>query len=252
MKWIWVALLAGACSDDDDVPAFEPSCVEIPWSNPDAYKTAAELGGEPVPGTLARWNPAERYFFTGVYIGNPVRRIDEQLGVSSVRLEVVDGGLLVDGAVPGTLDESQGFYTRDEAFPDGSIRRSSMRISNRASDGSLRADRAVCDGKNCRVCTARLERAKHVDNKPSNRLTLVGELADPTWGPGFTYNVRVAGTMAYLVRDDGLHVIDVADPANPVERGRFPQTGKGRSNDVKIVDAAGGRRYAIIADSPVV
>jgi hypothetical protein len=110
----------------------------------------------------------------------------------------------------------------------------------------------VCDGATCRVCRAKLIRATHNNNEGEGEgIVRVGELRDPAWGPGYTFNVRVVGTLAYLIRQDGLHMIETADPANPVELGAYRRNGDGYSNDVKLVDAAGGRRFAIIADFPV-
>jgi len=62
--------------------------------------------------------------------------------------------------------------------------------------------------------------------------------------------VRVLGTIAYLVRIDGLYMIDVSDPAHPVELGHYKRPTLGYSNDVKIVQA-NAKVYALIADTPV-
>ena len=81
------------------------------------------------------------------------------------------------------------------------------------------------------------------------RLALLGETnGDPPWPPG-TRNVRVDGDLAYLARaDDGLRIVDISDPAHPIERGHH--VGPNRwDNDVKLI-SAGGRRYAIVASQP--
>jgi hypothetical protein len=75
----------------------------------------------------------------------------------------------------------------------------------------------------------------------------VGQLSGPNWGAGYTFNVRVAGTTAYLIRQDGLHIIDTSDPANPVQRGLYRRATLAYSNDVKLFDA-NNRHYAVIAD----
>jgi len=125
------------------------------------------------------------------------------------------------------------------------------RVSNRAADGTLRADRAVCDGSQCRVCSAKLVRATHNNNEgEGDHIAMVGQLNDPSWGPGYTFNVRVLGTTAYLIRQDGLHIIDVTDPAHPTELGKYARSVLGYSNDVKLVQA-NAKTYAIIADTPV-
>jgi hypothetical protein len=103
----------------------------------------------------------------------------------------------------------------------------------------------------CHVCSAKLVRATHNGSEgEGDHLALLGQLNDPNWGPGYTFNVRVVGTIAYLIRQDGLHIIDTADPTHPVQLGLYRRSGLGYSNDVKLVQA-GSKRYAIIADYPV-
>lgn len=252
-KLTWLVVLA-ACGDGNpgampdasvapDAPAgtFEIGCRQFEQPGPDVYATAADFG--PVaPGSLAGWDPDGRWFLTGTQVGN----------VSSFHFERRPDGIIIDrdAAHPGTIDDDAIFQRtvfslQDRAFVIA------KRVSDRQPDGSLRADRAVCDGTTCRVCTAKLIRATRHDPQESEGLTLVGALNGAAWEPGYTFNVRVAGTTAYLVRIDGLYIIDVADPAAPVELGHYRRTGDGYSNDVKIVDAAGGKRYALIADFPV-
>jgi hypothetical protein len=101
------------------------------------------------------------------------------------------------------------------------------------------------------VCTGQLIRATHnAGEGEGDHIALLGEFADPTWGPGYTFNVRVAGTLAYLIRQDGLHIIETADPAHPVELGHYRRSPLGYSNDVKLVEA-GAKRFALLADTPV-
>ena len=113
-------------------------------------------------------------------------------------------------------------------------------------------DRAQCYGGSCEVCTAKVIRATHntvggVVEGEGEGFTLLGQLAGPNWGPGYTFNVRVAGTTAYLIRQDGLHIIDTTDPTNPTQIGLYRRAHLGYSNDVKLVDA-NSKRYALIAD----
>jgi hypothetical protein len=243
-----VLVIAAACGDNLPGPAPDarvvpdvvPRCEEVP-ATANAFSTAEDFGPI-VPGTLAAWNPDGRWSLTGVRVG----------GVSSFHFEVRLGDIVVDRdpEFPGTFTADTIFQRAEYVTPDGSIV-IAKRVSDLQPDGSLRADRAVCEGDTCIVCTAKMVRATRYEGEnESYGLTFLGELRDPSWGPGFTFNVRVAGTLAYLIRIDGLHIIETADPANPVEVGSWKRTGDGYSNDVKLVEA-NGKRYALIADSPV-
>jgi hypothetical protein len=223
-------------------PTFTPGCAMVDQISNDMYMSSADFPGEVTPGSLASWDPNGRWFLTGTRVG----------GGSSFHFEKRQSDLVVDRdpARLGSIDADKAFQRYTFPSPDKTII-IAKRVTNLLSDGSLRADRVACDGTICRVCTAKLVRAAHHDPKPSEKLTLVGSLNGAAWDPGFTFNVRVSGNLAYLIRIDGLHIIDVTDPANPIERGHYRRPVIGYSNDVKIVDAAGGKRYAVIADAPV-
>ncbi len=194
-----------------------------------------------VPDTLADWNLEGRWFYT-----DPVR------GVSSVYLERVGKRVRVDhdDRLTVSVNDTELFARFQLEDEDGPVI-VAHRISNLRPDGTLRAERATCRAGRCEMCVSKLVRAtRYQDEGESQGLRLLGELHDPSWGPGYTFNVRVAGTLAYLIRQDGLHIIETADPAHPVELGVYHRSELGYSNDVKLVDA-GARRYALIADSPI-
>jgi hypothetical protein len=245
-KLLGLLVVAAACGDNLEpapdalvVPEVIARCEEIPAAgNP--FATAADFG--PVtPGTLAGWNPDGRWFLTGVRVG----------GVSSFHFEQRGADLIVDREdAPATFTADAIFQRLEYPTPDGSII-VAKRVSDLQPDGSLRADRAVCEGDVCNVCTAKLVRAKRNEGEQESMgLSLVSELSGVTWEPGYTFNVRIAGTLAYLIRIDGLHIIETVDPAHPVEVGSWQRAGDGYSNDVKLVEA-NGKRYALIADYPV-
>lgn len=248
-KLFGLLVIAAACGDNLElapdappvvVPDVVPRCEEIP-APANAFTTAADFGPL-AAGSLAGWDPDGRWTLTGVRVG----------GVSSFHFEVRGAEVIVDRDedVPGTLTPDAIFQRVEFVTPDGSIV-VAKRVSDLHADGSLRADRAVCEGDSCTVCTAKLVRATLNEGEgESLNLSLLGELRSPSWGNGFTFNVRVAGTIAYLIRQDGLHIIETADPAHPVELGSWQRVGDGYSNDVKIVEA-NGKRYALIADTPV-
>lgn len=223
------------------VPQVEPQCQTIAPPAGAPFAQASDFGAI-TPGTLAGWAPDGRWFVTGVRVG----------GISSVHLERRGADVVVDrdDRALATLDDDALFHRMAFALPGGGEVVLARRVSNQQPDGSLRFDRAVCDGEQCVVCTARMIRATWHDADERRNLTLVGELRGASWDDGFTFNVRVLGDRAYLIRQDGLRIIDVADPAQPVELGHYRRAGQGYSNDVKLVEA-NGKRYALIADSPV-
>jgi hypothetical protein len=72
---------------------------------------------------------------------------------------------------------------------------------------------------------------------------------DAPWaGEDRTYDVVVRDEVAYVVRGDGLVLVDVSNPAAPRDLGRSPVSDPELEyyNDVAIVDA-GARRFALIA-----
>ncbi len=223
-------------------PEFAPGCTDMPQTSTEPFTSATDFG--PItPGTLEGWDPDGRWFFTDERVG----------GVSSVNFERTGDQVIVDrdDSTPGTIDADAVFHRYTVMSPQGTYV-IAKRVIDRRSDGSLRGDRAVCDGQTCRVCTSHLIRATHnAGEGEADHLSLVGELRGADWDNGYTFNVRVDGTLAYLIREDGLHIIETADPANPIELGHYRRTGNGYSNDVKLVDTAGGKRYALIADFPV-
>lgn len=207
-----------------------PECHKVPYS---IFATGDAFGTTATKGSLAGWQADGRWFLTGVDMG----------GVSSFLF--ADDGATVDH-LPGGIRNDDELFWRGADEVNGTQMLVAKRVTDRLPDGTFRAQRAVC-GDSCTVCTAVMTRATHnAGEGEGDKLGLVGQLNDFSWGPGYTFNVRVLGTTAYLIRQDGLHVIDVADPTHPVELGRYYRSG-GYSNDVKLVEA-GAKRYAIIAD----
>ncbi|HSD87006.1 MAG TPA: hypothetical protein VLB44_05805 [Kofleriaceae bacterium] len=257
MKYALTVLsLVAACGDDrgggtPDAPVLAevlPECHGVTQTEADPYMTPesidAVVPNPLVPGTLAGWDPNGRWFLTGVRVGAVSsyffdRRSDTQV--------IVDR----NEDAPGVINNDYAFQ-REIVTSNGMAFTVIKRVSNRAADGSLRAERIVCDGDKCNVCTAKMVRATHNGSEgEGNNISLVGQLNPATWPKTYTLNVRMAGTIAYLVRRDGLHIIETADPANPVELGVYGRaTPSGEANDVKLVQA-GAKRYAIIADIPV-
>ncbi|MBA3541164.1 MAG: hypothetical protein H0T79_16250 [Deltaproteobacteria bacterium] len=220
--------------------AVTAECHELEAPSATPFATGADFSPA-TPGSLAGWSPDGRWFLTGV-----------RVGPSSFHFAQSGSAIVIDRDAenPGTIDDTE-IFQRTAFEREGSSYVVARRVSNRLSDGSLRAERAVCDGSSCRVCTARLIRAeRNAGEGESSGISLLSEFAPATWDDGITFNVRVLGTLAYVIRGDGLHIVETADPANPVEVGHYQRTGDGYSNDVKLVETA-TKRYALIADFPV-
>lgn len=256
MRAGWLVILVAAChsnpgqtGDDDDMPGpdateipdFTTQCTTIPQVS--TYDDATAFG-ELHPGTLRGWDPTGRWFLTGASLGD----------VSSVYLaKNADGSVAFDRSTMkiGTLTDDSLFERNSQSF-NGNVYIEAHRISNLAGDGSLEMDRAQCYKGSCEVCTTKMIRATHnvangVVEGEGDHLTLVGQISGPGWGPGYTFNVRMVGTTAYLIRQDGLHIIDTSDPTNPTQLGLYRRTHLGYSSDVKLVEA-NGKRYALVAD----
>ena len=241
-------MVLAACGDNDEnlpagaePPEFNPGCVNLP-GNVDSYSQASDF--EPlVRKTLADWDPTGRWFVTRGRVSYWANLHLERLGKEVVRDR--------RSQYPGRIDDDEVFIRQPLVTGDGEPNPITTRISNLRADGSARIEQAACDTDGCTVCTAVIERAAYnAGEGESDHLSLVGEIALPSDTPVHTVNVRMVGTVAYVVRLDGLFIVETVDPAHPVVLGSWHRTGDRYSNDVKLVEA-NGRRYALLADSPV-
>ncbi|MCE9580034.1 MAG: hypothetical protein K8W52_43360 [Deltaproteobacteria bacterium] len=129
-------------------------------------------------------------------------------------------------------------------------------IDHLADDCSVSGTWQRCRGGQCYDYALAGKRVDRLDEAPAHGLTLVSEYvgtaADPWTAAGLPVNVRVADKIAYVANYwDGLRIVDVHDPAHPVELGHAPaQFGQAGEiyNDVKIIDEQ-GKRFALMASS---
>jgi hypothetical protein len=233
------AALAGCGGDDASLDDLEIGCVAL--DRPTTFATSADFAPA-VHGTLAGWDLDGRWFMTGARVS----------ANSSLHFIRVGPRVIIDRdvEVPARIDDTELFQRIAVSDESGNEIVTATRISNRRPDGTARAERAMCVNGNCSVCTAQLIRATHNNDEGEGEgLALLGAIG-AEWDPTYTLNVRVAGTLAYVIRRDGLYIVETGDPAHPVELGHYRRAGQSLPNDLKIVDA-GARRYALIADSPI-
>ncbi len=179
---------------------------------------------------------------------------DGYSGAGAARLDDLGGweygGALAGGdATRAWIDDDELFLYRDL----GEDRSRSLLLCGRVGD-ELRGAYAFCTPEDCYLASVVAVGIEPMDEAPAQGLTLLGELGNPGWGTGITVNVRVANDLAYLARyQDGLRIVDVSDPARPVDVGHGPCEHPDDNeiyNDVKLMES-GGRRYAIMGSNRV-
>lgn len=239
-------LFAGGCGDD------EPSTSTVEeYDDPEDFERR-----DCVPGSMAGVDP------TGIW--HQDIHVD---GVGSFagahRIDPADDGGW--RAYLGPLSTSDVRLGPDDLFlrwrwttTDGTWRVRAFDACRRDEEGRIAGVAAFCaEGEGCvtgRFVTVKVER--RAGEGEAEGVEKLGEWnGDPAapWGDDITVNVRVRDGVAYLVRyTDGLRIVDVSDPAAMRDLGWAPVGLPDASevyNDVKIVDAAGGKRYALVASN---
>lgn len=248
-----IVAVVAACGDNrpvtNDPDAVEPEPID-----------AAEVDAPPEP-FAGRYDSADDFPREGCVAGSfaGFARADLWPGIS-LRTDVVAGALVTyrglveeDVEIPHTLTNDDLLLRTLTLAPRPRL--DAFDLCRVDADGTLHGTQVFC-----RINTAGMEvcNAFPVVARPFRRpagegdgmhLTLLGEhTGTPAW-PEITLNARVDGDTAYLARGrDGLRILDITDPAHPVERGHFVADGD-YYNDLKLV-RAGARRYVVAASSP--
>ncbi len=125
-------------------------------------------------------------------------------------------------------------------------------------DGTLAGNYARCNPEGeCSAASFVAYKVEPLDEEPADGVTLVSEwngAPGATWSDEtVTYNVRHRGDLAYVIRgSDGLHIVDLADPAAPSDLGHlpalYPEVGE-YYNDVKIAEREDGSIFALAASN---
>lgn len=176
--------------------------------------------------------------------------------VYAVRIDAPGGPGVADGRINGELPVQQAEASADDLFIRSDDPNSGLRVFDlctQDADGTLHGTIARCPSGNCFTAPVIGHRVDRFDDAEGQGLSLVGEYVGGVapWG-GLAVNVRVQDQIAYLATyEDGLRIVDVTDPAAPVELGHVlpEQGGSDIWNDVKLIDGPGGGRYALMASS---
>ncbi len=122
-------------------------------------------------------------------------------------------------------------------------------------DGSVYGKYATCRDAECFLGEFVAYKVDPIDEPVATGMTLVAEWSGPPTDPwptdAITANVRYHKGFAYVARyGDGLRIVDVTNPAAPVERGHLPTLGSDFDihNDVKMIEG-NGKVYAVMASS---
>lgn len=249
-----LAILAVFAGCDDDDPEVCESVVEtgvLPTEGDYIHPDELTLPEECVVGGLAnvpgRWfvrDPTKRFGFDYPRIEGSCTNGYRRSGAAD------DYSFEDDGRTRHTWSDGTRLFFRSEQrapTPDGTIYSSiSASAMCMLPDGTLAAvlvsGTRFGESNQFAISSAIGTRFAHKDAL-ARGLELVGELATTASGqPGVALNLVVEGAIAYVAASTGLHVVDVSDPAMPVEIGHH----EGYFNDVKVVHAA-DQTYAILA-----
>ncbi|MBL8621966.1 MAG: hypothetical protein JNK64_11700 [Myxococcales bacterium] len=237
---------AAACGGDDGVTVVPDAAVVIDAPRPPGMFDDPEDFDRTgcVPGSLAGLDPQGIYHLQIDFEGFT--------STTAMRFDVLAPGQF--GGLLGGRDVTRAQATADDLFLYREIDPSNTRTLDlcAAAGGLVTGQYAFCNDQGCFVGQVSGKKVERLTEPAASGLTLLGEYHDPAWPDGIGVNVRVAGDRAYLARyQDGLRILDIADPAHIVEIGHAPTedtNGREIYNDVKLVDA-GGRRYAIIGSN---
>ncbi len=176
--------------------------------------------------------------------------------VYAVRVDTVGGAGEADGLINGGYVLQQAEASADDLFIRSDDPSSGLRVFDlcaQDADGTLHGTLARCPSGSCFTAPVVGHRVDRFDAAESEGLSLVGEfIGGATPWQGWAVNVRVQDQIAYLsTYEDGLRIVDVSDPAAPVELGHVaPEFGASDIwNDVKLIDGPGNTRYALMASS---
>jgi hypothetical protein len=248
-----VGTVLAAVGCGDDLPAagdaaVRPDATRAPAGDP--YDAPADFErGACVAGSLATLPRAPGVYHVQVDFGGATPTY-------AVRLDAV--GAAGAGQINGTFDLQRAELDADDlclrsADPASGVR--AFDLCAMDPDGTLRGTYARCPGDECFLAPVIGHRVDRLVEPDASGLTLLGEFrgAPGDRWPDLAVNVRVRDDVAYVATyRDGLRIVDVSEPAAPVELAHVPtETGEAGDiwNDVKLIDGPAGTRFALLASS---
>lgn len=221
-------------------------------------------GGPDAPGPGGRYDSPDDFDHASCPPGSLAGR--EPQGIYHVQVDfegfvqtlAARFDVLAPGSFGGALagrDVTSATATADDLFwyrrlDDQNSR--SMLLCGVDADGLLIGYYAFCSDSDCFLGRATGSKVDRLPEPAAENLTLLGEHANPSWGTGISVNVRVVDKYAYLARyQDGLRIIDISNPAAPVDVGHAPVESPESAeiyNDVKVVRTA-TEVYAIVGSN---
>lgn len=219
-----------------------PGGVGDRFDDPDGFGLACDGGGIDGIEPAGIWHLRMDFGPEGVFQG-------------ALRIDPAGDGYAgaILGATAGTVEvtSSHLFVRREWSTGEGVARAHALVACSVDAGGYLRGQLASCRDGECLVAETLVAAIDGRGEPVSTGIELVGEIGE-AWTTDVTVNVQQRDGIAYVVRGtDGLRIVDVSDPAAPVEIGHAPVVAPDREfyNDVKIKDATDGTRYAIVASS---
>jgi hypothetical protein len=175
-------------------------------------------------------------------------------GVTSFRVEAGGEAALLYGVETEDVRRSpDDLFIRSDRSVDGIRQVVAMDLCAADGEGRLSGKIAFCYGASCSVGDITAYPVAPFDEVESEHMRLLSEWHGPPdqpWSERVTLNVRHLGTVAYLVGvDDGLRMVDLADPAAPADLGQLLPIVEGEFyNDLKLA-LSGERVYAFLASN---
>lgn len=244
---MFVAWLSSGCGDNrrpDALPDAET--MECSWEPPrddQRYTTSSDFDSADCSGDILEID------LVGIWRLDVDTRVVYP-GLIYVRLE------MVGGEWKARLD---GYTTSDVAIDAKAIIRAktpiglmAVDICGATVDGGINGALALCTDAGCLEGGFVGEKLEPLVEQPSANMQLISEFGPwnvDSCSPSKTLNVRISGDVAYLVRSDSLHILDVRDEAAITELGVVHANESEIFNDVKVIEANGADKYVVVASS---
>jgi hypothetical protein len=182
----------------------------------------------------------------------------------AIRIDLSDGGDL-QGLLFGRETEDVRLTSSDLFLRHVEVDDQGNEIGTRAfdacevrEDGTLAGTYVRCNPEGeCGTASFVAYKLEALDEEPADGVSLISEWSGSASAPwsdeDVTYNLRHHGELVYVIRGaDGLHIVDLTDPAAPRDLGHlpalYPEVGE-YYNDVKLAERDDGSLFALAASN---